>query len=446
MAVHTLCISFKVKHTTMNLSYILATLLVVAVGASASLNVKAPVDAPLLIFSADDGTYSGMSELHYISNVTRVVHNFSSSTPACQSALVGVLTIPTQYRPTGGTVNVVLITTGIGETASTLCTTQVLNYLASTAATDSAFKHTAPQTHQVLAKRVKSLANLHEAFPMALYTGTSGFSPSVGGLEPTQASGCTTNVRAPITPISIGSVCVSPTAFSPRCGFWVEDIGSDAAGGECTSTPTPNYNNQNIFGRCHQSSVEGGKALQEMVIAAQGASGQWIDDIKAPAGTRSMMKAFWQSHQVGPVAAPHTGSNPWEQSPYIFTQCAEASDHAIAVGSLFDIVCRRRVGELMGPFGVPGKEAAPICVAAMEGFGFFQAMTQSTIPSLNIRGASNYGMYPLYAAENSEFWKQNVSFVPSATYEQASIDGYHYAIQTTNHVILKTIAFWKNTH
>jgi hypothetical protein len=426
------------------LHLLLATLVVTATLGAATIKSAADVDPPVLIFSADDGTYSGMSELYYISDATRIVHNFTSLVPGCQSAYVGVLTLAPQYLPpTGGTINVVLVTTGIGETTSTLCTTQVLHYLSTSArSVDPPFQAVAPHIHNALLKSVTGPNNLHTVFPMAMYLGTSGWTPSVGSLEPLEAQGCSVNARAPITPISIGSVCVSPMAFSLRCGFWVDDIGQDSKGGECTSLPTPQHSNKNIFGRCHRESPAGGKDIVKLVLAAQGGN-QWIDEIPATEGVRQAMQSFWTNHQVGPVAAPHTGSKPWDQTPYIFTQCAESTDHAIFVGAKDDTVCRRRVAELMGPFGVPGHQDAPVCVSAMEGFGYFQAMSQTAIPSINVRGASNYDMYPLYAQKNTEFWKQNVSYVSPDQHDQFSKDGYQYAIHTTNHVILKTLGHWK---
>lgn len=419
---------------------------IVALSAYSAIGLKQPaggqafmINHPLqLIFSADNGTFSGTHEQKYVLERTVVTKDFSPFVPLCQSALLGTI-FPNGLNDTSKSVDAVLVTTGIGSVTAALCVQQTIQYVS---------------TNGIWDQTSKAFASLDPSSPFTAtyFMGTSGWSPFVGGLNPNSTNGdC--GVKRNSQRVSIGSVCVSPISYDFECGIHPEQPVQQGQNGECFDLGYYNtFFREDLFGKCAYSSVPaGGHKLAQSVQ-------QSTRTLPAmDAGLASLVGHFWSSMQLGNenkknLIAP--------TNPLITTQCAEAVSHAIWVGAQEDYQCRLLTGKLLSE-GLPnahGKlrkdnskhknmdEDQYVCTSAMEGYGFLSAATRiiPTVPAVIIRGASNYDMYPLYqkagVSGSGLLWQQNNHYLSTDDEKLFNVGGYHYAIITTNQVILNYLA------
>ncbi|CUE71652.1 phosphorylase, putative [Bodo saltans] len=121
----------------------------------------------------------------------------------------------------GSIANIVLVTTGIGALNAALCTTALL--------------------------RLPSLQFLE-----IIFTGTSGFSPVLGGFEPTAPGGCHSQYLP--TTVAIGSVCVTSTAYDGSCGECISNPYADGNNlpNECSRPNCANHTSTSLFGKCSE--------------------------------------------------------------------------------------------------------------------------------------------------------------------------------------------------
>jgi hypothetical protein len=334
---------------------------------------------------ADNGTYSGMSELHYIQQ------SLKSPTPLeipfCQSAFFGQLT-----GAGGKLVPSLLVTSGIGSVNAALCT-------------------------QSLIDRASSLQLV---LSNMIYVGTSGFSPIVGGFNPTLPGGCSPVQNASL--VSIGSVCVASAALDQTCGMCVSDATQPA--NECQRPNCHNHSSASLFGRC---AYRGSEELQKLVMDAN----KGVQPAPMPETLAAGAGAWWAAEE-GIIfnGAPPT-------VPTIMSNCVESDSREIWVGAADDYLCREYSAELLGT--VVENVA---CVSAMEAVGFLRVLHEhkGRFPAAVIRGAANYDRYPLYKLYPHERWAQNTSYVSAADHGALIQAGYRYSILTTNNALLNFIA------
>lgn len=344
------------------------------------------------IFCADNGTFSGLSEIAFISEKVHSQVALDGVENACQSALIG-----TMQLHNGSIANIVLATTGIGALNAALCTTALL--------------------------RLPSLQFLE-----IIFTGTSGFSPVLGGFEPTAPGGCHSQYLP--TTVAIGSVCVTSTAYDGSCGECISNPYADGNNlpNECSRPNCANHTSTSLFGKCSET-LPNGLALS--IVAANSGVTFPTQSAAVVAGSVS----WWAAHEV---VDDYTRQHP-PSVPTLHTNCAEIDVRQISPGAPLDYLCREYSAELLGL-----TPATTLCVAAMESTGFLQAVRQSQQKNVKVavvRAASNWDMFPLSAApgENSTFalrWLQNTTYVSSLDKLAFTKESYQYAIQTSNVVVL----------
>lgn len=345
------------------------------------------------VFCADNGTFSGLSEVSFISEQVESQTPLDGVDGMCQSAFVGT------FRLTNGTLaRIVLATTGIGAVSAALCTSALL--------------------------RLTTVRFLEIVF-----VGTSGMSPVLGGFEPTAPGGCHSQ-NLPTT-IAVGSVCVTSASLDGSCGECISnpvDEGSDLPN-ECARPNCANHTATSLFGTCSE-------VLPNDLAASIAMSNNGKAFPPQPAAVASGSAAWWSAHQV---VDAYTRQHP-PASPTLHTNCAEVDGHQIWVGAPLDYLCREYAAELLGL-----TPATTLCVAAMESNGFMQAVRQSrqAIKVALVRGASNWDMLPLSAADNSTIalrWLQNATYVTSSAHLDFIKGSYQYAVHTSNNVILNYLA------
>lgn len=391
---------------------ILVAALAVAVSVSAT---KSSSSSLVAFFCADNGDFSGMGELHYISMA--VVNPVAVSIPQCGNVTSGSIV----STSSGSNIPVLVVTTGISALNAAMCTSAVLA--------------------------------AYPALDQIIYIGTSGFSQFEGGLDPTQK--CNKGLpqsSASIAkgPNSIGSVCVTYAAASYACGLCVHN-NSLAHSSECSRPSCNSRDAENLFGPCTFFSPD--PTLQMDIMNA-------IQDIKLPempSALKALSAQYWAAQTVSPGI-------PFPAVPSVRTNCIEMDMQTILASGPADYLCREYTADVLNSIRnnvPPNLVASPndvTCVNAMEGVGFLRALygknprsnpTNVNIRSAIIRGAANWDTYPLVKttwdasdlpADLPPFkWIQNVSYVSAATHGQLTQLGYQYSIWTTNTIGLAYI-------
>lgn len=359
--------------------------------------VKPKVDEPITAFlCADNGTFSGQSELSYVAQT--VFQQESISIPYCQSATFGYT-----YAAGNRIVGVVLVTTGIGEASAASCTQSLLS-------------------------------NSGYTFSRMIFVGTSGWSPVLGGFLPTAPGGC-----APLsnpTTIAVGSVCVTSAAVDMSCGMCISNPAVDATNlpNECSRPNCNGHTQESMYGPCIQ---HGSVALANQIRE----SNSGIVFPSQPSAVKSGTMAWWAANQ----AAPQSSRLAPPFVPILTGDCVEADAHQIWVGAPMDYLCREYASEILGT----NSQFIP-CVVAMESTGFLAAVrgyssfSGDVIDAVVIRAASNWDMYPLVSATPGSVndtlrWVQNTTYTSEASHLEFVKAGYQYAVNTSNQVILNFI-------
>lgn len=355
-------------------------------------------DEPITAFlCADNGTFSGMSELALVAET--VFQKEPLNVAFCQSAFFGYT-----YGSGGSIIGVVLATTGIGGVNAASCTQSLILTSGLT-------------------------------FSKMIFVGTSGWSPVVGGFMPSAPGGCE-ELNAPVT-IPVGSVCIAAGALDMSCGMCISNP-VEAAGNlpnECSRPNCQGHLDQSMYGPCTQ---RGSKALATALMSANAG----IPLPMPPAAVLQGTAEWWASNEA---VSPATRRAP-RTAPIITDACVEADAHQIWVGAPLDYLCREYSAEFLGS----SSQQLP-CVVAMESAGFLSAVNgylasspTSVIDAVVVRAASNWDMYPMAAAGPGNLnttlrWAQNTTYTSETNHLAFVKAGYQYAVNTSNQVLLKYI-------
>lgn len=420
--------------------------------AAASQAAQPPVSVHVFL-AADNGTYSGMHELFYITAAMRY------STPlridGCRSALLGFLEKPTRNPLTWGVDNaqcaanesaaaglrkipVLAITTGIYVTSSAACTAAVM---------------------ELPMFRVLSMTLI----------GTSGVSPVVGGggwnptvpaaprhgskmsVEGSEAAAnpsCQQHWAPNAQKVAIGSVCVTYGSLLQECGLCEEENDLTSL---CSRPRCRMQNSTTFFGPCgfrHPTSA----FAEQMKGAMYGRPFP-----SPPPVVREAMQVFWEANEAATDYVARAGADEAENADPvllynrlppkepILLNCAEVSTNQILAGPRSDVLCRQYTEELFGGL-YAAKDLS--CVQAMEGMGVLHVMTRDhpNVPVAIVRGASNYDMFPLarrvhrvggadgpmpYVA-----WDQKEHYLADDEFHRYTRFSYQYSIETASAVVL----------
>ncbi|GET92128.1 hypothetical protein, unknown function [Leishmania tarentolae] len=419
-----------------------------------------------VFLAADNGTYSGMHELFYITAAMR--YSTRLHVEGCRSALFGFLEKPVrnQQRATNENtahevrmVPVLAVTTGIYMTRSATCTAAVM---------------------ELPMFSVQSVTLI----------GTAGVSPVVGGggwnprvpptelagesLEATEAAAnpaCQRHWAPESEKVAIGSVCVTYASLVQECGFCVEDNDLSSL---CSRPRCRMQNATALFGPCafrHPTSS----------FAEQMKGAMYGKPFPSPSATvREAMQVFWEANEAATdyVAAAdgmktrvdkHTrASTASKNAPAnttevvlshnrlapttpILLNCAEVTTSQILAGPRSDILCRQYTEEL---FQGLYKAHDLSCVQAMEGMGVLHVLTGEypAVPVAIVRGGSNYDMFPLSRhvyhlnsggtrgrQEDADWyvvWDQKEHYVSDEEFHRYTKASYQYSIETASAVVL----------
>jgi len=332
-----------------------------------------------LIFCADNGLYSGLGELSYVVASMKDTQNITISN--CVAAISGALNGH----------NVVAITTGINAVSSALCTQAAMTRYGDTTV-------------------------------RAFFVGTSGWSSALGGpLNP--PTSCSNPVINYTNAISVGSVCVTSFSTNFDCDLCTQDDNLPAT--ECARPNCILYNHTDMFGPCSFRSDT--TFATDLVQQARATAGM----PPMPAPLVSLATEWWQASGVSTVTPGMT--TPMLLGP---TQCAEVDGNEIWVSAADDYLCREYAAATIGGNATPETVA---CASAMEATGFMRVLQSNPlwaqIPIAVVRGASNHDHLPLFRLSDGR-WMQNVTWNTPDKMDQLTTLGYHYAIATSNVVVL----------
>jgi hypothetical protein len=178
-----------------------------------------------------------------------------------------------------------------------------------------------------------------------IYSGTSGWSPQVGGiLNEDDCSSANTQGR----PNHVGDVCVSPLSVNWDCrkASWTMTAEDYAGGGsnQCSS-PSQQFDasNEALFGQCmFPDATEAQLALSDEILASSTAPGARSELPARGAQLVANEEAFWAAMSEGtgvtyeppfdPQALPHV---------YSYNECAEIDSQYFWSGAPWDMVARR---------------------------------------------------------------------------------------------------------
>ncbi|CAJ1992373.1 protein of unknown function - conserved [Leishmania donovani] len=427
-----------------------------------------------VFLAADNGTYSGMHELFYITAAMR--YSTRLHIEGCRSALFGFLEKPVRGPLMHGVRNqqraanesatrevqmvpVLAVTTGIYVTRSATCTAAVM---------------------ELPMFSIQSVTLI----------GTAGVSPVVGGggwnphVPPAELAGesvkateaaanpaCQRHWAPESEKVAIGSVCVTYASLVQECGCCVEDNDLSSL---CSRPRCRMQNSTTLFGPCafrHPVS----SFAEQMKGAMRG------KPFPSPSATvREAMQVFWEANEavadyvavaedtktrqgkhahasIPSSDAPATASevvrsyNRLAPTTPILLNCAEVTTSQILAGPRSDILCRQYTEEVF-----QGLYAAKdlSCVQAMEGMGVLHVLTGEypTVPVAIVRGGSNYDMFPLsrhvYHLNGTDTrgrreegdwyvaWDQKEHYVSEDEFHRYTKASYRYSIETASAVVL----------
>lgn len=489
---------------------------------------QAASEGVTVFLCADSGNFSGAHEL---GGILRAMEGRQELTlKHCQSAHLGIV-----RHADGHAVRSLAVTTGINYISSTLCTRSVL-------------------------KLRRERGYTYDAM---VFVGTSGFSPIVGGWDPTNTTayaafqlseqevmlrgdaainpetppapmfktlrqvraeataeaaaqealsspaallatplpsqlnfedlrtgvqvdvgGCSPRtVSDSVTPLSLGSVCVTSASFFREAGC-------------CNERPRHTQ-----CSRPHCTGFERGLSSEMKIFFTSDALARRIEAASAgrawpemPETVKGGLQRLWAANEaVEPVGEGAARGRTAPTTP-TFVKCAEATGNTILFGAERDYLCREHTAYTLNLMreklrGKQYRDADPqappltaqdvTCVRAMEALGFLRALsddsTASEIPIAVVRAASNYDMHPMkkvyvppavweaalaagqltvsprvaaaLAAEKAAAadggarsiaaytWHQNLSVMPEAEYRAFVAASFHYAVRTTTSVV-----------
>ncbi|CAJ1042112.1 hypothetical protein Q4I32_003060 [Leishmania shawi] len=221
--------------------------------------------------------------------------------------------------------------------------------------------------------------------------------------EQMDLDGCSPRVPSAITPLSLGSVCVTSTAYLIETGSCTEHVRHT----QCS--------------RPHCSSLRSELASEAKIYFASDALAQKIKAAshgktwpEMPEMIKKGQLRFWSTNEAVQPVGEGEESHRVAPSHPSFVTCAEATSNAINTGAEREYLCREHTAHALGiaqnhlskrdhseaaPQGSPLTTQNVACVRAMESMGFLRTLaddiTARDIPVAVVRSASNYVMYPM---------------------------------------------------
>ena len=380
-----------------------------------------------LVLVADPGDLVGVSERAYLEAQMRARGEAAVSAPAwarkalCPSVLVGSLHGEA----------VLLVTTGIGHDRAALCLADVLRFLGP--------------------KHVRD----------AVFLGTAGFSPAVGGVLDSAACAADAGAPAPAPPrpaIAIGDVCVAPIATNWDCHRC--EWATPATVSQCDAAPCHLHHRWDLFGSFGCTYNTAPDLADELLGAARAGSPLPA----APARLRALAGRYWAAMRDGTGVAHAPRAAP---AVFGYGECAEATSNTFWAGAPFDELSRKYVATAVNAYpwnrgGADNRSYRDVVAAsAMEGVGWMGLMAlrevfleATPIPSVNVRGAADYTHKPLRRERvaaglaggdpslppSGLRWVEHDDYLTDSEQANFTAEGYRFAIETTSHVVLELFA------
>ncbi|KAG5493059.1 hypothetical protein GH5_01788 [Leishmania sp. Ghana 2012 LV757] len=344
---------------------------------------------------------------------------------------------------------------------------------------------------QVLEEQAKE-AQLRQAAvdngqPFALPTASQlNFEDARTG-EQVDWDGCSPRIASAITPLSLGSVCVTSTAYLIEAGSCTERVRhTQCSRPHCTRLRNELDSETKVF-------FSSNALARKMEAASHGK--KWPE---MPEIVKNGQRRFWATNEaVEPVTegGEHRRVTPSGPS---FVTCAEATGNTISIGAERDYLCREHTSHALDlaqhlvterHHHEADSRESPLntqnvaCVRAMESMGFLRSLaddnTARDIPVAVVRGAASYDMQPMKkvyvppavwrsalaagqltvsprvaaALEAEEAvaadvegtqrdsgitaytWHQRPHFMPEAEYQAFVTASVHYAVETATFVL-----------
>ncbi|KAI8467059.1 MAG: hypothetical protein J3K34DRAFT_524060 [Monoraphidium minutum] len=366
-----------------------------------------------VLFVADPGTFSNTPEnAVYLKNLKKA-KKLKPGESGCPEIVVGEIM---RQR-------VAVVTTGIGPEATAMC------------------------VFEVLTRCGRDIRD-------ATYSGTSGWSPQLGGIlnnGSCEAGSANSNGKL----ARIGDVCVSPFAVNWDCR--IAPWSGTAAGydDQCTF-PGQQFGplDPQLFGICayYSGPVTSSLGLADEVLAAAAKGAASFPP--RPASIEATEKQYWAAMANGtkvqypaiPSAAP--------PKLWSYRECMEISSQYFWSGAPWDMVARKYVADTLNAGGrtpAPGRnytQADVLAVSAMEAVGLAAAFTRYSgmtgaraIPYTVVRGMSNWAVMPVarVAGANGTAGANATTWVNGPPIGSDFVSGYKFAIQSASATVLSLL-------
>ncbi|KAL6760862.1 hypothetical protein V8C86DRAFT_2546614 [Haematococcus lacustris] len=349
-----------------------------------------------VIMTADPGTFSGVSEARYVIENLQDKHMKPVNSTVCGGVFYGSLMGQ----------RVLVVTTGIGPPAASLCTLEVVSACG---------------------------ASITEI----LFFGTSGWSPQLGGvLNPPDCAAANDNQQI----ARLGDVCVSPFSVNWTCkkSSWaMQAVGypNQCFRPEEVTSPSDDA----LHGDCqfYADNLEANLALASQVAqAAASPKGQLHMPMRSPAVV-AVDRRYWTLMQnaTGAHYPLHLHQPPrvWN-----YTQCMEVDGQFFFSGVPWEVKARDYAAQtLAAALGGTWSAADVLAVSAMEGIGVAEALlkyhqlahTRRKIPYTHVRTLSNW-LHPPVHQVRPGVWEIAVEL------PEDFVTGYGYAIATGSSVLM----------
>ncbi|KXS22044.1 hypothetical protein M427DRAFT_129820 [Gonapodya prolifera JEL478] len=363
-----------------------------------------PLGKATALFVADAGAFSGTGEDIWYSSNCNDCKSLDTSLTLCEGN-VNYGTIMGQ--------KVVIAGTGIGPLASTTCVLDFMN-------------------------------NCGIYIKEVIYSGTSGWSPSVGGVISNGT--CDKGLPNPkIKPTRIGDVCVAFNSLNWDCR---QASFNETAGGYPDQCKVPKesttIDESFLYGKCLWNNfTQGHIDLADSIMGAA----KSIGASSFPKRSNSTLhhETEWWSLQNealnGSFVTPTAADIPtvWD-----YKTCMEADSQFFWSGAPWDIITRQYISQVLRP-AVPAvnpnaTEQDVIVVSAMEAIGLGAALTnyaklpdgraRPPVPFVYVRGNSDYVHQPVIYNQTAGIWQQY------GNVEDDFANGYAYAIASYSNVVL----------
>lgn len=311
---------------------------------------------------------------------------------------------------------VLLVTTGIGQSRAALCLDSVL---------------------MAYGDQIKEI----------IFLGTAGGSPARGGLI--DSASCESEQPAsPEKVVRLGDVCVSSYATNWDCQRCVySDSAGEAANSACVGVPCSLHDRWDIFGDFACSYYSERSLADELRSAATDL------DLEPPDGLLSLEQDYWRAS---------TGlSDDWRDAhvdstiqprPRIFKpfECAETTSTTYWNGAPYDELARAYVADLITQAAMALDGIKPnitrndvVAISAMEAAGWMLVLRLSEIylhfahlPSANVRAVSDYVHDPLLRSPMN-IWHEDRLWLPTNVGRRnATRLGYEFAIRSSSAVVI----------